>query len=322
MRQQRNNETTDAAIIGGGAAGLSAALTLARARRKVTVIDGDSPRNAPAAAAHGLLGNEGINPLELLTKGREEVLFYGAEIVPTNVRDISGSVNGGFHLELTNGSSVRANQVVIATGVTDELPDIPGLAERWGKDVLHCPYCHGWEVRDQRIGVLATGPMSAEQALMFHQWSPHLWFFPNGIELPAADLDRLTAVGITIVPGEVSGIDITHGHLTGVALSDGQHIALDAVATPVPTRARLDGLQNLNLEVAENMAGIAVAVDTSGHTSEPGIWAAGNVVNPAMQVSEAAANGARVAMTLNAELIFDNADAAVANMKQTVKETH
>lgn len=321
MIAERNAKSTDIAIIGGGAAGLSAALTLARARRRVIVIDGGAPRNAPAAAAHGLIGQEGTNPLEFLAKGRHEVSSYDAEIVSASVTDISGSADQGFILALTTGTVVQAGQVVIATGVIDELPEIPGLADRWGKDVLHCPYCHGWEIRDQRVGVLATGPMSTKQALMFHQWSPYTWFFPNNVEFPPEELDRLTAVGITIIPGEVSNLEVTNDCLTGVALADGQHIALDAIATAAPTRPQLAGLENLDLDVTENAVGLAVAADASGHTSVSGVWAAGNVVNPAMQVSEAAANGARVAMTINTELIFADADQAVASAEPSLAET-
>src|SRR5690625_5395333 len=165
------DQVYDVAIIGGGSAGLSAALILARARRSVVVIDGGTPRNAPASAAHGLLGQEGVNPLYLLEKGRAEAASYGARIMQASVLRASGTADDGFALTLDDGTKVRAAQVLIATGVWDELPAIPGLAERWGRDVVHCPYCHGWEIRDRRIGLLATGPMSAMQALLFHQRS-------------------------------------------------------------------------------------------------------------------------------------------------------
>ena len=304
----------DVAIIGGGSAGLSAALTLARARRSVVVIDGGEPRNAPAQAAHGLLGLEGVNPLHLLAKGREEITTYGARIVHAGVVEAMPETTadgGGFVVQLDDGSKVWAAQLLIATGVVDELPDVPGLAQRWGRDVVHCPYCHGWEIRDQRIGLLATGPMSALQALLFRQWSEQMWFFPNGIGFPADQLAKLAAMGITIVPGSVSGLDVAADQLTGVCLDDGRRVGLDALAVPALTRARLNGLQGLGLETVTNAAGVAVVVDGMGHTSVPGVWAAGNVVNPGMQVSESAANGARVAMTINTELVFARADHAV-----------
>lgn len=306
----------DVAIIGGGSAGLSGALTLARARRSVIVIDGGRPRNAPAAAAHGLLGQEGVNPRQLLEKGRDEVSSYGAHIVPASVAHAAGSAEAGFTLELDDGSTVRAGQLLLATGVRDELPAVPGLAERWGRDVVHCPYCHGWEIRDQRIGLVVTGPMAAMQALLFHQWSDHLWFLPNGRDFPDDQLEKLRAVGITVVPGEVSGVDVTEDRLAGVLIDDQVKIELDALVVPALTRARLDGLEALDVDVVENAAGVAVVADAAGHTSVSGVWAAGNVVNAAMQVSEAAAHGARVAMTINTEMVFARADQAVARRNE------
>lgn len=307
-----NNQLYDVAIIGGGSAGLSAALILARARRSVVVVDGGTPRNAPASAAHGLLGQEGVNPLELVDKGRGEAASYGALVVQANVRHTSASPDDGFTLELDDGSALEAGQVLIATGVRDELPAIPGLAERWGRDVVHCPYCHGWEIRDQRIGLLATGPMSAMQAMLFHQWSEHMTFFPNGRDFPADQLEKVRALGITIAPGTVRSIEVTDDRLTAALMEDGSRVELDALAVPATTRARLDGIEGLSVDVAENAMGVTVVTDAAGHTSVPGVWAAGNVVNPGMQVSESAANGARVAMTINTEMVFARADRAIA----------
>lgn len=311
-----HDQVYDVAIIGGGSSGLSAALILARARRSVIVIDGGAPRNAPASSAHGLLGQEGVNPLALLKKGRDEAAFYGAHILQADVRGASGTEDEGFALALEDGSVVRAGQLLIATGVVDELPQLPGLAERWGQDVVHCPYCHGWEIRDQRIGLLATGPMSAMQTLLFHQWSEHMTFFPNGLEFPADQLEKLRALGIAIVPGQMRGVDVVDDQLAAAIMSDGIRIELDALAVPALTRARLAGLEELGLDLAENAAGVAVVADPAGHTSVPGVWAAGNIVNAGMQVSESAANGARVAMTINTEMVFARADRAIADEHQ------
>ncbi|MFZ4896445.1 NAD(P)/FAD-dependent oxidoreductase [Plantibacter sp. Mn2098] len=315
-REQEAPRVWETAIIGGGSAGLSAALILARARRRVIVIDGGKPRNAPAAAAHGLLGHDGIDPLNLLEKGREEVSSYGAHVVHTTVVESSGSSDEGFVLHLVDGTSVRASQLLLASGVRDELPAIPGLAERWGRDVVHCPYCHGWEIRDQRIGLLATGPMSALEALLFQQWSTHVWFFPNGMEIPAEELQKLIAVGVTIVAGRIGSVEVTDDRLAGARLDNGTRVALDALAVPARTVARLDGLEGLGIRTVENVAGVAVVVDAAGRTSTPGVWAAGNVVNPGMQVSEAAANGARVAMTINTELVFARAYHALVDRRK------
>jgi thioredoxin reductase len=149
----------DVAVVGGGAAGLSGALALARARRSVLVVDAGEPRNAPAGHVHNYLGREGTPPAELLAAGRDEVTQYGGEIVTGRVASAAreGDV---FRLNLAGGGTVHARRLLVTTGLVDELPDVPGLAEQWGRGVLHCPYCHGWEVRDQRIGVLATGPLA------------------------------------------------------------------------------------------------------------------------------------------------------------------
>lgn len=313
-----HDQVYDVAIIGGGSSGLSAALILARARRSVIVIDGGAPRNAPASSAHGLLGQEGVNPLELLERGCDEAASYGARVTKTDVRRASGSLEEGFALVLGDGTTIRAGQLLIATGVLDELPQLPGLAERWGRDVVHCPYCHGWEIRDQRIGLLATGPMSAMQALLFHQWSENITFFPNGLEFPADQLEKLRALGIAIVPEEVGAVDVIDDQLAAAVMGDGKRIELDALAVPALTRARLVGLEGLGLDVEENAAGVALVADPAGHTSVPGVWAAGNVVNAGMQVSESAANGARVAMTINTEMVFARADRATADIGRPV----
>ncbi len=306
----------EVAIVGGGPAGLSAALTLARARRSVVVVDAGEPRNAPAAAAHGLLGLEGINPLELLAKGRSEVSQYGVRIVAASVTSASRVADGSFALELDDGSTLRAGQILIAAGVRDELPDIPGLAQRWGRDVVHCPYCHGWEIRGQRIGLLATGPMSAMQAMLFGQWTEHLSFFPNGLDFPAEQLDQLAALGICVVPGVADSVEVDKDRLSGLHLADGSRHPLEVLAAPAFTRARLDGLERLGVEVQATPVGVGVVADGTGHTSVPGVWAAGNVVNAGMQVSESAANGARVAMTINTELVFQRAKSAVKKIAQ------
>ena len=308
----------DVLIVGGGAAGLSAALTLARARRQVVVIDAGNPRNAPAAAAHGLLGQEGVNPLMLLAQGHREVQSYGGRIINGQVAQ-AALEPGCVRVVLSDGAVLHARALIVASGVHDELPAISGLRERWGRDVVHCPYCHGWEIRDQRIGLLATGPMSALQALLFHQWSARLQFFPQGLDFSAEDLEKLEAVGIEVVHGEVIGVETKDDRLAGARMDDGRFVTLDALAVPARTAARLEGLSDLSLETTTTPMGVSLVVDAAGRTSVPGVWAAGNVVNPGFQVSEAAAQGARVAMTINTELVFQDADDAVASRRSIVE---
>ncbi|MFP5371096.1 MAG: NAD(P)/FAD-dependent oxidoreductase, partial [Actinomycetes bacterium] len=191
------SEQYDVVVIGGGAAGLSGAVALARSRRTVLVVDAGEPRNAPADGVHNHLGREGTPPGELLAFGRAEVTGYGAEVMDGRVTAVRREDDGGFVVTLGDGRAVSARRLLVATGLVDELPDIPGVAERWGRDVLHCPYCHGWEVRDQAIGILATGPMAVHQALLFRQLSADVTFFRHtGLELPADEAEQLAALGI------------------------------------------------------------------------------------------------------------------------------
>src|SRR5687767_7374375 len=166
----------DVVIIGGGAAGLSGAVALARSRRSVLVVDAGDPRNAPAGHVHNYLGREGTPPGELLAAGRAELAGYGGQFVSDTVVG-AGRVDGGFRVSLAGGRTVGARRLLVGTGLVDELPDVPGLAERWGRDVLHCPYCHGYEVRDRAIGILATGPSAMHQALLFRQLSDDVTVF-------------------------------------------------------------------------------------------------------------------------------------------------
>src|SRR3954449_2335677 len=207
------NDVYEVIVIGGGAGGLSGALQLARSRRSVLVVDAGRPRNAPADGVHGLLGREGMNPLELLARGREEVRGYGGEIVEGEVvsatRD-GGRGTQGFVVELADGRRIGAKRLLVAAGLVDELPDVPGVRERWGHTVVHCPYCHGWEVRDQAIGVLATGPNAMHQALLFRQLSDDVVFFRHtGPALSAEQVEQLAALGVPMVHGEVTGIEVS-----------------------------------------------------------------------------------------------------------------
>jgi thioredoxin reductase (NADPH) len=286
----------DVLVIGGGAGGLNAALILARARRRVLVIDSGKPRNAPAHEVHGFVSRDGTPPAELLAVGRREVERYGGRVVPGEVRRIQRD-GDGFEVELAD-RTVRARRVIVATGLRDELPDVPGLRERWARDVLHCPYCHGWEVRDQPLGVLGWQPLAVHQALLVRQWSDDVVFFADLLD--DADRAKLTARGVRIVDGQVSGLVVEHDELRGVLLKDGTVVARSALFVParfVPNDALLTGL---GCERGDNGW---VRVDPSGLTSEPGVWAVGNVVDVSAQVVTAAAAGARAAIAVNMDLI-------------------
>ncbi|MGW2233196.1 NAD(P)/FAD-dependent oxidoreductase [Streptomyces sp. NPDC001759] len=301
-------EQYEVIVVGGGAAGLSAALVLGRARRRTLVVDAGEPRNAPAAHMHGYLTRDGMPPAEFLATGREEIARYGVELV----RDRAVDVAPGFTVSLASGRTVRARRLVVATGLKDEPPAVPGVAERFGRDVLHCPYCHGWEVRDRAFGVLATTPMSVHQALMVSQWSKDVTLFLHTVderEPTDDDLRRLATAGVKVVPGEVAELVVEGDRLTGVRLADGATHAREVVFVAPRAVPRTDLLERLGAELRETPFGAYPVVDETGRTTVPGVWAAGNAMGFAEQVVNAAAGGYRAGATINGELLMADLDA-------------
>jgi thioredoxin reductase len=300
-------DTYDVAIVGGGAAGLSAALVLVRARRRVLVVDAGSPRNAPASHMHGFLSRDGLPPGELLALGRREVTAYGGEI---RTGAVTGSAphGGGFHVVLDDGQRICARRLLVSTGLRDELPDIPGLRERWARDVLHCPYCHGHEVRDRRLGVVG-GPGAVRYAQIVRQWTDDLVYFTPLDTLTDVERSQLAARSIGVVEGIIEQLVIEDDRLRGVQLDDGCVVPRDALFVPprfVPN-SRL--LVDLGCDVDDEGW---VVTDAGGRTSVPGVWAAGNVVDPRAQVITAAGAGSATAIALNADLVDDDVLAAVS----------
>jgi thioredoxin reductase len=310
------DERYDVVVIGGGAAGLSGALALSRARRSVLVVDDGTPRNASAGQVHNYLGREGTPPAELLALGRAEVAGYGGRFRDGRVERAERS-DDGFRVTLTDGGSVLARRLLVTSGLADELPDVPGVAELFGHDVLHCPYCHGWEVRDQPIGVLG-GAFGVHQALMWRQWSADLTLFLHTGPEPSEDeREQLAARGIAVVPGVVAGLDVDAGRLTGVRLADGRVVARRALVVSPRFVARGGVLASLGLEAAPvemngHVVGSAVAADPTGATAVPGVFVAGNVTDLRAQVISSAAAGLNTAAMLNADLIAEDVRLAVA----------
>jgi thioredoxin reductase len=292
-------ETYDVVVVGGGAAGLSAALVLGRARRSTLVVDAGAPRNAPAAHMHGFLSRDGTPPSELLAAARAELREYGVELVD----DAAVGIAPGFSIRLASGGSVRARRVLLATGAIDDLPDVAGARERWGRDFLHCPYCHGWEVRDEPIGVLGTGPGSAEHAQLLRQWSDDVVFFAHTYELTAAERAELRARGIAVVDGLVFRLEVADDRLSAVELADGRTVPRAAVFIRPALRPRAAEL--IEALDCERDDGGFVRVDSTGRASVPGVWAAGNVANPRAQVITAAGEGSAAAIAINADLVAE-----------------
>ena len=307
------NEIYDVVVVGGGAAGLSGAVALARSRRSVLVVDAGDPRNAPAGHVHNFLTRDGTPPAELYAAGRAEVTRYGGTVETGRVTALSRDDGGGLFRVDIGHRTVAARRLLVATGVRDELPDVPGLAARWGIDVVHCPYCHGWEVRDQRIGVLATGPAAVHQALLFSQLSPHVTLLQHtGPEPDDEQGKQLKARGITIIEEKVEEIEADASGLTGVRLAGGRHLALDAVVVAPRMAARADllvplGLKPAELRVGEYSIGTHIEADPSGATAVPGVWVAGNLANPQAQVIAAAAAGLAAGAIINYDLILEEA---------------
>ncbi|MEV6873264.1 NAD(P)/FAD-dependent oxidoreductase [Amycolatopsis sp. NPDC051128] len=288
----------DVLVVGGGAAGLSAALMLGRARRRVAVVDGGAPRNAPAAHMHGFLSRDGLPPSELLKAGREELDGYGVEILEDQVTRL----DPGFTAGLASGRELTARRVLVATGVHDDLPDLPGLRESWGTDAVTCPYCHGYEVRDQPLGVLGTEPLSVEHALLVRQWSPDVVYFAHTAPPSEEDRERLDARGIRVVDGVVTALRREDGRLTGLELG-GRFVPRVALFVRTRTVPHDELLRGLGYEEG--------AVDPSGKTTVPGVWAAGNVVDARATVIIAAAQGAAAAGALNHDLVTEDVRRAV-----------
>ena len=295
----------DVVVVGGGAAGLNAALVLGRARRRVAVVDAGAPRNAPAAHMHGFLSRDGMPPKELLSVGRAEVTGYGVEIVDDRVL----ALEPGFSVRLGGGQVLTARRLVVATGVGDQLPDIPGVRERWGRDLLHCPYCHGWEVRDQPLGVLGTHPGAVLHAQVVRQWSADVVFFAHTHDVSPAEQAQFDARGIKVQPGEVSRLVVEDDRLTGVELADGRVVPRAAVFVRPGNVPHPDGLLS-GLGCALDDDGFPV-VDRTGRTTMAGVWAAGNVVDPRAQVITAAGAGSAAAIAVNADLVQDDVERAV-----------
>jgi thioredoxin reductase len=305
-----NSHAYDAIVIGAGAAGLSSALVLGRARRSVLVLDGGPPRNAAASHVNGYLGVDGLSPLELLEVGRTQVEKLGVE-VREHVASQVEVIDGGFAVQ-AGGEKVHAKRLVLASGITDSLPDLPGLREGFGVDIFHCPYCHGYEVAGQRLAVVATHPMSNHQARMVRQWSDDVVFFLNDtVELGAEERRLFAARGVEVVDGPVSEVVRRDGALQGVRAADGSVREVDAVFAAPAMVLNLDAFAGLDLEMADSPLGPVVATDLTGATNVPGLWAVGNVADAGSQVISASAAGGKVGAMINASLIGEEWAAAV-----------
>jgi thioredoxin reductase len=301
-------DTFDAVVVGGSFAGLAAALQLARARRRVLVVDAGRPRNRFAHASHGFLGQDGRAPAAIVTTGRAEVLAYPTAAFRTDEVTHADNDGDAFALDLASGVTVRARRVVLATGVVDELPEIPGLGERWGATVLHCPYCHGYEVADGRLGVLATSERSLHLALLLPDWSADVTLFTNGAVAPdVAQRDALSARGVLVDERPVEALVGDAPALAGIRLQGGVIVPLDALFTGFRTRVAGPIAEQLGCAFDDGPVGQIIRTDERKETSVPGVFAAGDAARSFANATLAAADGVIAGMGAHQSLALAHA---------------
>jgi thioredoxin reductase len=299
----------DCVIVGGGAAGLSAGLVLGRARRKTLIVDAGQQSNLAAHGIGGLLGSDGRPPAELYAAGRVELSAYPS----VEVRDgevVTAARDGdGFTLALGTGERIRARRVLLATGMQYRPPELPGLADAWGGSIFHCPFCHGWEVRDQPLAVLAAGQRGVHSALLLRGWSDDIVLLTNGpAELGEDDLARLAAAGIPVDERIVTEVRSTAGQLESVVFADGPELPRRGMLVGTTLHQRSTLAEQLGAEVAEPgpVAADAVRVDPFARTTVPGVFAAGDVSAQMPQVAAAVAAGALAAAAIMQTLMADD----------------
>lgn len=312
-----NDDECDVVIIGAGAAGLAAGIVLARTGVAVVIIHDGRPRNAPAQAMHGYVSRDGVAPAEFLAVGRDEVAGYGARFVEDRVVEATRQEDGRFALVLAGGAAVRPRAIVVATGLTDELPDIPGVQGFWGSSVHHCPHCHGYEVRDRELVVIggAMPHVTLHHSALLRRYSDRVTLCRNGMELPDGERVRLQAFGTRVVDGTVTGLVDDQGTLTGVALDSGEVLPAEAVFIAPRPRPNDEVLRALGCE--QDPATGLVITDATGATSVRGVWAAGNVINPRAQVITAAGEASAAAIAVTGWLLERDVTTAATGLQET-----
>ncbi|MDE3720396.1 NAD(P)/FAD-dependent oxidoreductase [Nocardiopsis sp. N85] len=305
------NRTCDVVIVGAGAAGLTAGIVLARAQSEVVVLDEGRPRNASAAHMHGFVSRDGVSPSEFLMIGRSELSHYGATLIETRVV-AAERTDDHFVIHTGDGQEISSRAVLVASGLTDQVPHTPGVHELWGTAVHHCPHCHGWEVRGRELAVLGGGVphMTVHQAALLRRYTDRVTLCPGEMELSSGDRSRLTAFGVRIIDGAIERLVTDDGRLTGVALADGSAVACEAVFIAPAPRANDDVLHALGCRFDPRTGW--VHTEPGGATSVPGVWAAGNVSNPRAQVITAAGEASAAGIAISAWLLERDLAAAQA----------
>lgn len=291
----------DVIIAGGSYAGMSAGLQLARARRKVLVVDGGQRRNRFAATSHGFLGQDGRAPADIAEDARRQLMAYPTVEWVSDFAISARQEAEGFSLETANGQRYSARRLLLATGVTDELPEVAGLVERWGKSVFHCPYCHGYELEQGPIGVLATSEMSLHHALMLPDWGPTTFFLNGAFEPDPEQRASLAQRGVTLVSERVERIE---GERANVVLADGRVVALDGLFVLPRTRVAGALAATLGCAFEDGPLGAFIQSDMTRETSVPGVFACGDAAMPFGSVALAVGDGVRAGSGVHRSLIF------------------
>ena len=299
-------EPHDVLVIGGSFAGLSAAMQLARARRRVLIVDAGRPRNRFTHASQGFLGQDGRSPDAILETARSQVLAYPTASFSRDEATHAAPVGDGFQVALASGEAVRARRLVLAIGVIDDLPDIPGLRERWGRTVLHCPYCHGYETRDRRLGILAAGEASMHQALLLPDWSSDVTLFTNGAFEPSEEQhSSLVARGIRIEARLVSSLEGAGDSLAGVRVrgpGGEELVTIDALFTASRTRMASPLAEQLGCEFDDGPFGPVIRTDGKKATTVPGVYAAGDAAREPHNATFASADGVMAGISAHQSL--------------------
>jgi len=293
----------DAIIVGGGFAGLAAATYLARARRSVRIVDTGKPRNRFSDASHGFLGHDGSDPRHILATARRQLLAYPTveliedEAIAAQVQD------NGFSVQLAGGEKIEAHKLIFAFGLRDDLPNLPGLPERWGKTVLHCPYCHGIEFSDLELGVLYRVPMSAHQASLIADWGPTTLYL-NGAELAPSDAAMLAARGVKVEPTVVTGLLGEGLGLSALELEDGRRSAIAALYVAPQSCFTSPLAEQLGAAIDQGPFGPMIRTDADKMTSIRGLYAAGDIARMPHSVSWAVADGVTAGTSAHRALVF------------------
>jgi thioredoxin reductase len=294
----------DAVIVGGAFAGLAAATYLARARRRVCVIDARQPRNRFADASHGYLGSDGSNPLTILAMARDQLAAYPTVTMIEAEATEARALGDGFAVSLSTGEEIAARKAILAFGLRDMLEPIPGLQERWGKTVLHCPYCHGFEFADRPLGVLFRTPMSAHQACLITEWGPTTLFL-NGADLDPESAERLAKHGVTVEPGSLKRLVGEGCALSAVEFEDGRSRPVEALYVAPQSCLASPIAEQLGAAIDEGPMGPVIRTDADKMTTVPGLYAAGDIARAPHTVSWAVADGVTAGTAAHRALVFD-----------------